>query len=119
MSGHRSRRSAPPGPLSRRKLGTAWGTGDITAARSKGANSVPGWTGSGDRGRSRTSYDIFLQDAPAGVDIDLPQRPGPGVDELVGHARGRHHDLPGAHLDGRVADGEGGLALQRQEDLFV
>src|SRR3712207_3960828 len=53
------------------------------------------------------------------MDVDLPQRPAPGVDELVGHARRRHHYLPGARLDGGVADGEGGLALQRHEDLLV
>ena len=53
------------------------------------------------------------------MDVYLPQWPAPGVDELVGHARRRHHYLPGTNLYCVVADREGGLALKRHEDLLV
>jgi hypothetical protein len=39
------------------------------------------------------------------MDVDQPQRSTPGVDELVRHARRRHHDLAGAHLDGAESAG--------------
>src|SRR4028119_1939404 len=51
--------------------------------------------------------------------VSPPKRPGPGFDDLVGHPRRRPHDLAGARLYRGVADGEGGLALQRQEELLV
>jgi hypothetical protein len=46
----------------------------------------------------RVLWDVDLLDATAGMDVDLPQRPGTGVDELVGYAGRRHHDLAGANL---------------------
>src|SRR3712207_420568 len=64
-------------------------------------------------------WDIDLLDPSAGMDVNLPKRPVPGVDELVRHARRRHHDLASSHLDRVVADGEGSLTLQRHEDLLV
>src|ERR671919_178988 len=53
------------------------------------------------------------------MDVDLPQRSVPGVDELVGHASRSHHYLAGAHFYGVISDGEGSITLQRYEDLLV
>ena len=46
----------------------------------------------------RWSYVLWytdLLDVSSGMDVALPKPPDPGVNELVGHARRRHHDLAG------------------------
>src|SRR5215208_3215049 len=55
----------------------------------------------------------------AGVYVDLPQPPGPGVDELVRHAGRHHNDLPARRLDNVLAGGEGRAALLHHKDLLV
>jgi hypothetical protein len=55
----------------------------------------------------------------AGVYVDLPQPPGPGVDELVRHAGRHHNDLPARCLDNVLAGGEGRAALLHHKDFLV
>src|SRR5215212_4106886 len=72
------------------------------------------------RARSgRSALQPFRDKAIVGVDVDLTQRAGAGVDELVRGAGRSDHDLTSGHLDRLLADGEGGAPLLHQKDLGV
>ena len=65
------------------------------------------------------SFEPLGNEMVAGVYVNLPKPPGPGVDELVRHAGGHHNDLATRRLDNVVPGGEGRAALLHHEDLLV
>src|SRR5829696_1928366 len=65
------------------------------------------------------SFEPLSNEMIAGVYVDLPQPPGPGVDELVRHAGRHHNDLPAPRLDNVVPSGEGREALLHHKDFLV
>src|SRR5215211_5685312 len=72
------------------------------------------------RARSgQSALQPLCDKAIVGVDIDLAQRAGAGVDELVRGAGWSDHDLAAGHIDRLRADSEGGVPLLHQKNLGI
>lgn len=58
-------------------------------------------------------------EAVAGMDVDLPEHPGTGVDEGVRQAGRRDHDLAAGDLDRLLPEGVDGMALDHHEHFLI
>src|SRR5215217_4206674 len=65
------------------------------------------------------SFEPLGNEMVAGVYVDLPQPPGPGVDELVRHTGRHHNDLAACRFDNVLAGGEGRAALLHHKYFLV
>src|SRR4051812_2536461 len=69
--------------------------------------------------RELIGLEVFRVERGAGVDVDGPQDAGPGVLEGVWNARWGDEEIARPGDDRLVAEREGRLALEDQEDLLV
>lgn len=65
------------------------------------------------------SGEIRLNESWAGVDIDLTQNLGPGVNEAVRRVRGNDHNVTRFHVMRFIADCDAGAAFNRERNLDI